>query len=333
MAFHLSSTKVSLPSHAGQLRTNLTTLPNELLLLISKQTRRQRDLNSFARSNKRLYALLNPQLYQQDVKYGGCRALWLATLQANIGMAQHSLNAGADVNIVHWGTHRRTPLLTAVRECCDNWGKKMSSIHRGVDLDKVDVKTWLEKQSNYIRFLVSRGADIHYKEPGRKDFAFRYAGLRAQIEVMRILLDAGADPNVSMDAAEGVRNMGETLAHSLIYRLVYPISSRYKPDYLKALQVLLEYGADLNARDKRGATPLNWAVDVRDDAEAGISVEERIKLLIEHGADVNAKDNQGRTPLSIALSRKPPHELLVKVLLENGADISLRSDEVSGNHG
>ena len=47
-------------------------------------------------------------------------------------------------------------------------------------------------------------------------------------------------------------------------------------------------GADVNAKDKYGRTPLHYAVD-REIAE----------LLIANGANVNAKDGDGETPLDL----------------------------------
>ena len=76
-----------------------------------------------------------------------------------------------------------------------------------------------------------------------------------------------------------------------------------------AILLLLEHGADINARDHYGWTPLHVA------SENGALEEAR--LLIEHGADVGAKRDDGKTALEVAAFRR--HDEIVKLLLEHGA--------------
>lgn len=77
-------------------------------------------------------------------------------------------------------------------------------------------------------------------------------------------------------------------------------------------------GADVNARDKDGVTPLHRAAALNGNPEV-------IYTLIQLGADVNARDKNGWTPLHWAarFSKKPE---VVLVLLKLGADPKARTD-------
>ena len=78
--------------------------------------------------------------------------------------------------------------------------------------------------------------------------------------------------------------------------------------------LLLDKGSDVNARDKKGKTPLFGLIDTNI-----------MELLLSRGADVNARDNQGRTPLfelaGLGICKD------AKILIEHGADVNAR-DEV-----
>lgn len=83
-------------------------------------------------------------------------------------------------------------------------------------------------------------------------------------------------------------------------------------------EVLMTHGADVNARSDRGQTPLFfWAVTGEGKQMA--------EHLIAHGADVNARDNYGMTPLHCAAAAG--HEGAVQVLLAAGADIDIKDNE------
>ena len=77
-----------------------------------------------------------------------------------------------------------------------------------------------------------------------------------------------------------------------------------------ALRTLLDGGADVNAPQEDGATPLHWAVR-RDDAGA-------VDLLLRAGADAGAANNYGVTPLSLACINRNAD--MVGKLLAAGAD-------------
>jgi ankyrin repeat protein len=87
-----------------------------------------------------------------------------------------------------------------------------------------------------------------------------------------------------------------------------------------SVRLLLEKGADPNARNDAGATALMWAVD---DLE-------KTRLLVERGADVNAKSEDGRTPLMIACGLFGNSEL-VKLLLDHGANVAVKVGALFGD--
>jgi hypothetical protein len=76
-----------------------------------------------------------------------------------------------------------------------------------------------------------------------------------------------------------------------------------------AVRLLLKHGADINAPNQMGQTPLHWA--------SIYGTPEVVRLLLEHRADVEAKDNFGKTALQEAADRG--HDGVVELLREHGA--------------
>ncbi len=77
---------------------------------------------------------------------------------------------------------------------------------------------------------------------------------------------------------------------------------------LDAMKLLIAAGADVNAKNDFDATALLWSTYDLD----------RVRLLVDKGADVNAASKQKRTPLIVAASQNGTAET-VRLLLEKGA--------------
>jgi len=89
---------------------------------------------------------------------------------------------------------------------------------------------------------------------------------------------------------------------------------------VEAMSLLLQAGADANAKTDEGETPLFAAVSAR------VRGEDRVRLLNAAGIDVNERDGRGMTPLMVACkgSWQPR---VVSALMELGADPSKRDDQ------
>ena len=96
-----------------------------------------------------------------------------------------------------------------------------------------------------------------------------------KIEVVRVLLEAGADPNLA-------KADGATPLHDAAHQNDAPL-----------MTLLLDHKANIDARTADGRTPLYNAV-----RESGASV---VRFLLEKGADPRIKDASGISPLLLAL--------------------------------
>jgi len=95
--------------------------------------------------------------------------------------------------------------------------------------------------------------------------------------------------------------------------------------HTEVVQHLLAAGADVHAKNRRGAQPLHYAADGNPDstrwnpaAQAAI-----IDCLIAAGANPNALDNSGVAPLHRAVRTRC--SAAVRALLKGGADPTLRN--------
>jgi len=118
------------------------------------------------------------------------------------------------------------------------------------------------------------------------DTALHLAAAGYRVELVRLLLVAGADPNSIINhrrsgplhyAADGYINGPAWNAKRQV----------------ETIQCLLEAGAEINAQDKNGASPLHRAVRTRCAAA--------VKCLLKAGGNPTLKNKSGSTPFHLAV--------------------------------
>ena len=122
-------------------------------------------------------------------------------------------------------------------------------------------------------------------------------------KVVDFLISHGADVNST------VPETGETPLHSALCKAG-------RPYFLYVLRLLVENGADVNAKTIPGKETGGFMRDVRTKGEtplhraAAYGDEAMIQYLLDHGADTQARDAHGNSPISWASEHLRPGSIL-----------------------
>jgi len=287
---------------------------------------------------------------------GGMTALLFAARQGKLEAVRALLDGGADVNEA--GADHTSPLLIAVVN--GHYDVASMLIERGADPSIADAngrsplyaaidlrnQQWSQAPAPslpqpvhlaMIKQLIAAGADQAIKITGkighRGSFDMRWSDMKGatpflraawngDIEVMKLLLEHGADPNVATEKEE--------TALLLLSGAGWPLGQGYirtDAEIEAALDLLVEeLHQDVNAATNEGITPLMCAVFK--------GTNNVVQYLADHGAKLDAKDDKGRTLLTWAAGvaandgqpprPQPETEKLVRELMaKHGVQIAM----------
>ena len=283
------------------------------------------DLPSFMRAVEAEPSLLNARGPE------GSTPFMYAVLYADTATLARLLEWGADPN------KRNDVNATALMWAARDFEKTRLLVGHGADVNarSDDHRTPLmvaarrPGAARIVKFLLDKGAKPNPNSKPVGESSPLLEALTAGDEaVVKLLIRRGADAQAT--AEQGLtmavtRKCGkalELLAGQITNRAAYTIALQNTAVFgdLKAVRLMLQHGADVNAFDAFGKTPLMYG------AISDVFPVDVVKLLIERGADVNAKcrhekgGDAGLTVLDIA--KLNGHTPIVELLVKAGAKAS-----------
>ena len=189
---------------------------------------------------------------------------------------------------------------------------------------------------NEVRAVLGSISDLNAKDGSGMTALMWAAWKNPNLEVIKVIIDAGADVgiadnsgNTALDYAKKDLNYGKI--QSQFYKLLWTKDKTLPREAYfvelcgsgTASEVInaIKGGANVNAEDKYGISPIFWAAWLNSDA--GV-----IKALLESGANPNASYKSGETPLIMAAGSNANPEVII-ALLNGGADPA--KQDASGN--
>ena len=156
-----------------------------------------------------------------------------------------------------------------------------------------------------VPYLIEKGADVNRRD-GDGCNPLMIALLYYRGGVAKHLIEAGTD----VTHTDFARNTALHYATAPSYALPGTVTR------MDIVKLLVEKGADVNAKNEAGLTPLMKASQMLNPSIA--------IYMIEKGANINEQDMFGKTALMFAAETSKADT--VKVLLEKGADKTLRTN-------
>lgn len=238
-------------------------------------------------------ALLDAGANIEQAEANDITPLLMAISNDNTEAAQFLISRGANVNVSDW--YGRTPLWEAVNV-------------RNLYLDSTTLENGVDREAmlGVIRTLLDKGANVNARTretpPFRNhmlgvgslewvDFTgqtpFLTAALSADMTVMKLLLEYGADPFIN--TFQGTSPLMAAAGVNWVYYQTY---TEGPEQLLATVKFCAELGMDVNQVNSMGLSALHGAAN-----RGSIDI---IDYLVEKGAKLDVLDNEKRSPLDWA---------------------------------
>ncbi len=222
----------------------------------------------------------------KDMNQGGFTPLLYAAREGCIECARQLVEGGADIDLAD--PHRVTPLNMALLNL--HFDLAAYLIEAGADVNKWDLygrtPLYLAADTNTLP-VMGNGAMVVLPSPDE----------RTALDIARMLLERGADPNIQLKRRPPYRNVPQDRGgDSILSQGATPLLRAARAGDAPFVELLLEHGALVDLPSNQGVTPLMAAAGVeygqrvtrgRNRTEEGVL--ETMRLLLEAGADINAR--------------------------------------------
>jgi ankyrin repeat protein len=248
--------------------------------------------------------------------HGSWTPLMYAARQGSLETARTLVEAGANLTLMDH--ENSTALLLAIIN--SHYDTAAMLVEKGADPNHTDTSGMA---ALYAAVDMNTLGEV-YGRPARPATSKMTA-----LDLMKVLLDHGADPNARLKTPTLMR--AHTPGEPTLGEGTTPLMRAAKNGDAAAIRLLLEHGADVNARQKNGTTPLMFAAGLgygtgtfATDYATPAELLESVKVLVAAGADINAISEAGQTPLHFGAQASDD---IVEFLAASGAKLDVKDKQ------